>query len=48
MQMTAKELKEALANVPDDAELAIDLGGVNAIGVSGAEFDEYQYTVYIY
>jgi hypothetical protein len=48
MQMTAKELKEALANVPDDAEVYMDLGGVNAIGVSGAEFDEYQYAVYIY
>ena len=46
--MTAKELKEALANVPDDAEIVMDLGGVNAISISGAEFDEYQYVVYIY
>lgn len=46
--MTAKELKEALANVPDDAKVCMDLGSVTTLGVIGAEFDEYQYTVYIY
>ena len=46
--MTAKELKEVLANVPDDTKIAMDLDGIKAIGVSGAEFDEYQNVVYIY
>ena len=46
--MTAKELKEVLANVPDDTKIAMDLDSIKDIGVSGAEFDEYQYTVFIY
>jgi hypothetical protein len=46
--MTAKELKEVLANVPDNVEVLMDLDGIKPIGVSGAEFDEYQYTVFIY
>ena len=39
--MTAKELKEALANVPDDAEVYIDCGSVKLIKVDNAEYDEY-------
>lgn len=46
--MTAKELKEVLVTVPDDVEVYMDLGGINAIGVSGVELDEYQYAVFIY
>ncbi len=46
--MKAKELKEVLVNVPDDAEIFMDLDGIKAIGVSGTEFDEYQYAVFIY
>ncbi len=46
--MTAKELKEVLANVPDDIEVLMDLDGIRAMSVSGAEFDEYQYAVFIY
>lgn len=39
--MTAKELKEALANVPDDAEVCMDDGySVNAIPTDYAEYDE--------
>jgi hypothetical protein len=45
--MTAKELKESLANVPDDVEVYMDLGGINAIGVSTVELDEYQYAFFI-
>ena len=45
--MTAKELKEALANVPDDAEVCMDFGGINAVGVQEVEFDEYQNIFYI-
>ena len=45
--MTAKELKEELANVPDDVEIYMDLGGINAIGVSAVELDEYQYAFFI-
>lgn len=40
--MTAKELKEALANVPDDAEVYIDDGcSVTLINADNAEYDEY-------
>lgn len=40
--MTAKELKEALANVPDYAEICIDDGcSVNLINADNAEYDEY-------
>ena len=46
--MTAKELKEALANVPDDVEVYLDLGGINVIGVSDVELDEYLYAFFIY
>ena len=46
--MTAKELKEALVNVPDDVEVYLDLGGINAIGASAVELDEYQYAFFIY
>jgi len=45
--MTAKELKEALANVPDDAVIAFDFGAYNAVEVQEAEFDEYQNIFYI-
>lgn len=39
--MTAKELKEALANVPDDAEVCMDDGcSVNAIPTDYAEYYE--------
>ena len=46
--MTAKELKEALVNVPDDTEILMDLGGIKAIGVCGTELDEYQNAFFIY
>ena len=40
--MTAKELKEALANVPDDAEVCIDDGcSLTLINADNAEYDEY-------
>lgn len=40
--MTAKELKEALANVPDDAEVFIDDGcSVTLIPADNAEYDNY-------
>lgn len=40
--MTAKELKEALANVPDDTEVYIDDGcSVTLINADNAEYDEY-------
>lgn len=40
--MTAKELKEALANVPDDAEVCIDDNySVTLINADDAEYDEY-------
>lgn len=45
--MTAKELKEALMNVPDDAVIAFDFGGYNAVEAQVVEFDEYQNTFYI-
>lgn len=39
--MTVKELKEALTNVPDDAEVYIDDGcSVNAIPTDYAEYNE--------
>lgn len=38
--MTVKELKEALANVPDDAEVYIDCS-VILINADNAEYDEY-------
>lgn len=46
--MTVKELKKALANVSDDVEVYIDLGGINAIGASGVELDGHQYAFFIY
>jgi hypothetical protein len=40
--MTVKELKEALANVPDDAEMCIDDGcSLTLINADNAEYDEY-------
>lgn len=40
--MTAKELKEALANVPDDAEVCIDDDySVTLINADDTEYDEY-------
>ena len=40
--MIAKELKEILANVPDNAEVCIDDGcSVNLINADNAEYDEY-------
>lgn len=40
--MTVKELKEALANVPDDAEVCIDDGySITLIYADNAEHDEY-------
>lgn len=40
--MTAKELKEVLVNVPDDAEVYIDDGcSVTLINADNAEYDEY-------
>ena len=40
--MTAKELKEALANVPDDADVCIDDGcSVILINADNAGYDEY-------
>lgn len=40
--MTAKELKEALANVPDNAVVCIDDGcSVTLIDADNAEYDEY-------
>lgn len=47
MIMTVKELKEALANVPDDAVISFDFGGYNAVEVQEAEYDEYQKIFYI-
>ena len=39
---TANELKEALANVPDDTEVYIDDGcSVTLINADNAEYDEY-------
>lgn len=39
--MTAKELKEALANVPDDAEVCIDDNySVILISADDTEYDE--------
>jgi hypothetical protein len=40
--MTIKELKEALANVPDDAEVYMDdCCSVNGVFVNHTEYDEY-------
>lgn len=40
--MTVKELKEALENVPNDAEVCIDDGcSINLIPTDNAEYDEY-------
>lgn len=41
--MTVKELKEALANVPDDAEVYFDDGYHLPIGMTtdNAEYNEY-------
>ena len=40
--MTTKELKEALTNVPDDAEVCIDDGySVTLINTDNVEYDEY-------
>lgn len=40
--MVAKELKEALATVPDDAEVCIDDGcSFTLINADNAEYDEY-------
>ena len=40
--MTAKELKQALTNVPDDAEVYFDDGySVTALPTDNAEYDEY-------
>lgn len=45
--MTAKELKEALANVPDDAEVYMDDGcSVNAIPTDYAEYTE-EYNIFM-
>lgn len=45
--MTAKELKEVLANVPDDAEVYMDDGcSVNTILTDYAEYTE-EYNVFI-
>lgn len=46
--MKVSELKKALADVPDDVEVYLDLGGINAIGASAVELDEYQYAFFIY
>ena len=46
--MTVKELEEILMDMPEDAEIVLDLGSVNVIDISGVEFDKYQYAVYIY
>lgn len=45
--MTVKELKEALANVTDDALIAFHFGTYNAIEVQEVEFDECQNIFYI-
>jgi hypothetical protein len=45
--MTAKELKEALADVPDNALIAFDFGAYNAVEVQETEFDECQNIFYI-
>ena len=45
--MTAKELKEALANVSDDAIIVFDFGRHNGVEVQEAEFDECQNIFYI-
>lgn len=45
--MTVKELKEALVNVPDDAVVALDFGGCNAIEAQESEFDDFQNIFYI-
>ena len=39
--MTVKELKEALANVPDDAKVVIDNCSINYVPTDNAEYDEY-------
>ena len=40
--MTAKELKEAFANVPDDADVCIDVGcSVILINADNAGYDEF-------
>lgn len=45
--MIAKELKEALVNVPDDAEVCMDDGcSVNVIPTEYAEYHE-KYNVFI-
>ena len=45
--MNVKELKKALENVPDEAVVALDFGGLNAIEAQEYEFDEYQEIFYI-
>ena len=45
--MTAKELKEALANVPDDAEVYMDDGcSVTAMPTDYADYNE-EYNVFM-
>lgn len=40
--MTAKELKETLRNVPDDAKVCVDDGcSVTLINTDNAEYDKY-------
>ena len=47
--MTVKELKEALANTPDDAEVYMDDGcSVNAILTDYAEYLEEYYVFMIH
>lgn len=46
--MTAKELKEVLADVPDNAEVYLGDGySVNGIPVDNAEYDRYSNIVII-
>lgn len=46
--MTAKELKEALANVPDDAEVKVDNNGLNFVPTYTAEYYSYSNAFVIY
>lgn len=46
--MTAKELKEVLADVPDNAEVYLDDGySVSGIPVDNTEYDRYSNIVII-
>ena len=45
--MTAKELKEALANVPDDAEVFIDDGKTYSSELCNVEYNQDYNVVYL-